>query len=136
MTYMLPSLTKILIIDDDPDLLLLLHKMLKRIGAETVMAENGESGLALMKAQRFDLLVLDLMLPDIDGYEVLKRMRADEKLKDLPVLILSARADPNAISKGLEAGADGYLTKPYLPNTLTSRVRSILAEGRHKHKSE
>ena len=131
MTDMLPSLTKILIIDDDPDLLLLLHKMLKRIGAETVMAENGESGLALMKAQRFDLLVLDLMLPDIDGYEVLKRMRADEKLKDL-----SARADPNAISKGLEAGADGYLTKPYLPNTLTSRVRSILAEGRHKHKSE
>ena len=78
MTDMLPSLTKILIVDDDPDLLLLLNKMLKRIGAETVMAENGESGLALLKAQHFDLLVLDLMLPDIDGYEVLKRIRANK----------------------------------------------------------
>jgi DNA-binding response OmpR family regulator len=136
MTDMLPSLTKILIIDDDPDLLLLLNKMLKRIGAETVVAENGESGMALMKAQRFDLLVLDLMLPDIDGYEILKRIRADEELKDLPVLILSARADPDAINRGLEAGANGYLTKPYLPNTLTSRVRAILAEGRRKHRSE
>lgn len=136
MTDMLPSLTKILIVDDDPDLLLLLNKMLKRIGAETVMAENGESGLALLKAQQFDLLVLDLMLPDIDGYEVLERVRADKDLKDLPVLILSARADPDAISKGLEAGADGYLTKPYLPNTLTSRVRTMLAEGRRTHKTE
>jgi DNA-binding response OmpR family regulator len=123
-------------VDDDPDLLLLLNKMLKRIGAETVMAENGESGLALLKAQHFDLLVLDLMLPDIDGYEVLNRVRADKDLKDLPVLILSARADPDAISKGLEAGADGYLTKPYLPNTLTSRVRTMLAEGRRAHKTE
>lgn len=133
MTDMLPSHTRILVIDDDPDLLLLLNKMLARIGADTVLAEDGETGLAHLRADQFDLLILDLMLPDVDGYEVLRRIRADEAYKRLPVLILSARADPDAISKGLEAGADGYLTKPYLPNTLTSRVRTILAEGRRAH---
>jgi len=133
MTDMLPSHTRILVIDDDPDLLLLLNKMLARIGADTVLAEDGETGLAHLRSDQFDLLILDLMLPDVDGYEVLRRIRADETYKGLPVLILSARADPDAISKGLEAGADGYLTKPYLPNTLTSRVRTILAEGRRAH---
>ncbi|HQA68863.1 MAG TPA: response regulator [Aggregatilineales bacterium] len=118
--------------DDDPDLLLLLRKMLARIGATTTAVETGTEGLKELEERYFDVMVLDLMLPDMDGYEVLRRVRADERFEDLPVLILSARADPEAIAKGLELGADAYLTKPYLPNTLTSRVRTLLAQGRRE----
>lgn len=130
MTDMLPPSTRILVIDDDPDLLVLLSKMLTRIGASTQTAETGVEGLDLLQKERFDLLILDLMLPDIDGYDVLARIREDRGLDGMPILIMSARADPEAISKGLALGADGYLTKPYLPNTLTSRVRALLAQGR------
>lgn len=130
MTDMLPSTTHILVIDDDPNLLLLLTKMLARIGAKTTAASTATAGLDALEKEPFDLLVLDLMLPDIDGYEVLSRLRQDPRFEKLPVLILSARADPDAISRGLELGADGYLTKPYLPNTLTSRVRTLLSQGR------
>ena len=130
MTDMLPPATHILVIDDDPDLLVLLNKMLSRIGAMTRLAETATDGLSALESERFELLILDLMLPDTDGYEVLTRVRADSRFDEMPVLILSARADPEAISRGLELGADGYLTKPYLPNTLTSRVRALLAQGR------
>ncbi len=130
MTDMLPPSTRILVIDDDPDLLVLLSKMLARIGANTQTAETGAEGLNLLKGEHFDLLILDLMLPDIDGYDVLARIREDSAFDNMPILIMSARADPEAISKGLALGADGYLTKPYLPNTLTSRVRALLAQGR------
>jgi DNA-binding response OmpR family regulator len=130
MTDMLPTATQILAIDDDPDLLDLMSKMLSRIGAVTRLAETAADGLSALESERFDLLILDLMLPDIDGYEVLSRIRADSRFDDMPVLILSARADPEAISRGYELGADGYLVKPYLPNTLTSRVRALLAQGR------
>jgi len=130
MTDMLPPSTRILVIDDDPDLLVLLSKMLARVGASTQTAETGAEGLDLLKREHFDLLILDLMLPDIDGYDVLAHIREDRALDGMPILIMSARADPEAISKGLALGADGYLTKPYLPNTLTSRVRALLAQGR------
>ena len=129
MTEMLPSNTRILIIDDEPGLLILLTKMLTRIGAETKTALNGADGLALLDTEPFDLLILDLMLPDMDGFDILKQIRQNPAFDILPVLILSARADPEDISKGLELGADGYLTKPYLPNTLTGRVRTLLAQG-------
>ncbi|MBN1122473.1 MAG: response regulator [Anaerolineae bacterium] len=130
MTDMLPPLTHILVIDDDPNLLLLLTKMLARIGAKTTTAETGVEGLDLLDKVNYDLLILDLMLPDVDGYEILRRLREETRYDKLPILILSARADPDAISRGLGLGADGYLTKPYLPNTLTSRVRTLLAQGR------
>lgn len=130
MTDMLPSATNILIIEDDSDLLLLLTKMLARIGASTQTAGTGDEGFKLLEAERFELLILDLMLPDVDGYDILTQLRQDSRYDQMPVLILSARADPDAINKGLELGADGYLTKPYLPNTLTSRVRTLLVQGR------
>lgn len=120
----------ILIIDDEPQLLTLLSTMLTRVGLTPLTAQTAKGGLDILSNQRVDLLILDLMLPDIDGYEVLGQLRADSRFEKLPILILSAKADPDAISKGLEMGADGYLTKPYLPNTLTSRVRTLLDQGR------
>jgi DNA-binding response OmpR family regulator len=130
MTEMLPEGVNILVIDDDPDLLLLLGKMLSRIGAPPTTATSGNEGLDLLKEQPFTLLILDLMLPDMDGFDILRQLRADARYDSMPVLILSALADPDHITKGLDLGADGYLTKPYLPNTLTSKVRAILAKGR------
>lgn len=132
MTDMLPSSTRILVIDDEPGLLVLLTKMLARIGAETKTAQNGAEGMTLLEAESFDLLILDLMLPDIDGFEILSQIRQNQRYDEMPVLILSAKADPDTISEGLELGADGYLTKPYLPNTLTGRVRTLLAQGRRR----
>ena len=132
MTDMLPDGIRILVVDDDPDLLMLLSKMLERIGTPPTTALNGVEGLKLLEENHFDLLILDLMLPDMDGFDILRQIREDQRYDTMPVLILSALADPDTISEGLDLGADGYLTKPYLPNTLTSRVRAILAKGRQK----
>lgn len=133
MTDMLSADTRILVVDDDPNLLVLLSKMLMRVGVTPTTAENGTQALDILRSEApFDLLILDLMLPDIDGFEVLARLRADRAHDDMPVLILSARADPDTIKQGLDLGADGYLTKPYLPNTLTSRVRAVLSQGRRQ----
>jgi DNA-binding response OmpR family regulator len=130
MADMLPPDTRILVIDDDPGLLELLNTMLSRIGATPATTLTATEGLELLGSESFDLLILDLMLPDIDGFEVLAQLRQDSRFDTMPILILSAKVDPEAISRGLEMGADGYLTKPYLPNTLTSRVRSLLAQSR------
>ena len=129
-TDTLPGDPKILVVDDDPQLLLLLTSMLARIGPEPDTAETAAEGMEKLQNNKFDLLILDLMLPDKDGFEVLRELREDPRFATLPVIILSALADPDTISRGLELGADGYLTKPYLPNTLTSRVRSILERSR------
>lgn len=121
---------RILVVDDDRGLLDLLERMLTRLGAVPSVVETGEKALEALKNQQFDLVILDLMLPDIEGLEVLAKIRQELHLDDLPVIILSALANPDIISRGLEIGADGYLTKPYLPNTLTSRVETLLAQGR------
>ena len=131
MSEMLPSDAQILVVDDDPSLLDLLSKMLSRIGVTPDTASDGNAALDSLRSDNsYDLLILDLMLPDIDGFEILTQVRNEARFDEMPVLILSARADPDTIKQGFDLGADGYLTKPYLPNTLTSRVRSILAQGR------
>jgi DNA-binding response OmpR family regulator len=122
---------RILVIDDDSDLLRLVTLLLKRIDAETIPAETGTAGLKAATADpRPDLLILDLMLPDMDGFEVLRRIRAQKELDRLPVIILSAKADPVTIRQGMELGADSYVTKPYIANNLIERVRALLIGGR------
>jgi DNA-binding response OmpR family regulator len=126
---------RILVVDDDQGLLGLLERMLTRLGAVPSLVETGEEALEVLKSQQFDMVILDLMLPDIDGLDVLARIRQELHLDELPVIILSALANPDIISRGLAIGADGYLTKPYLPNTLASRVQTLLEQGR-RPKSE
>jgi DNA-binding response OmpR family regulator len=121
---------RILVVDDDQGLLGLLERMLTRLGAVPIMVETGAQALEVLKGKQFDLVILDLMLPDVDGLDVLAQIREELHLDDLPVIILSALANPDIISRGLALGADGYLTKPYLPNTLTSRVETLLQQGR------
>ena len=130
MTEHVPSTARILVVDDDPGLLVLVTKMLERVGPKPLIAETATGALAILERDPIDLLILDLMLPDADGFDILEQIRNDRRFDEMPVLILSARVDPETISRGLELGADAYLTKPYLPNTLVSRVRALVEQGR------
>lgn len=122
---------KIFVVDDDLELLKLIAMLLRRIGAESQTFMDGREALAYLKNEIPDLIILDLMLPDIDGLEVLRQIRSQNQFDKVPVLILSARADPMTIRKGLDGGADSYVTKPYIANSLIDRVRLLLSTGRH-----
>jgi two-component system phosphate regulon response regulator PhoB len=117
---------RILVVDDEPDLLELVRVNLRQAGYEVETAENARVALELMKRSAPDLVVLDLMLPDVSGTEVCRRMRADADLADTPIIMLTARADEVDRVVGLELGADDYVTKPFSPRELTLRVRAVL----------
>lgn len=125
--------TRILVVDDDRELLSVINTLLSRVGMEVIFAETAADAAQILRSKPLpDLVILDLMLPDISGLELLKQMRAKEVFKDLPVLILSALADPDQIREGLEAGGDRYLTKPYIAHNLTSMVQDLLRSGRRQ----
>jgi DNA-binding response OmpR family regulator len=119
--------TEILVIDDDTDLLRLLKEYLSRFGMEVVAASRPEQGLALLKSHRPAAVVLDLMLPGMDGFEVCRRIR---ERWDLPVLMLTARGEVSDRVAGLEVGADDYIPKPFEPRELVARLRSVLRRSR------
>lgn len=124
--------SKLLIIDDDRRLAQMLQSYLGTSGFESIWAGTGYEGLALMQAQPVDLIVLDLMLPDLDGLEVCRRIRQmPQTLGHTPVLMLTAKGDPMDRIVGLEVGADDYLPKPFEPRELLARVRAILRRREH-----
>jgi DNA-binding response OmpR family regulator len=114
---------KILVVDDEPNIIELAKLYLEREGYEVEGAANGSDALSRQSANNPDLIVLDLMLPDIDGYEVCRQIRAKS---DVPILMLTARKEDIDKIVGLELGADDYLTKPFNPRELVARVRAIL----------
>jgi two-component system phosphate regulon response regulator PhoB len=121
----------ILVVDDDPGVLKLVETLLTRAGMQPILAENALKAAQALKSKPLpQVMVLDLMLPDVSGIDFLKQMRAKPNFDDLPVLILSALADPAQIREGLSAGADRYLTKPYLANNLISTLQEMLRTGR------
>jgi two-component system, OmpR family, phosphate regulon response regulator PhoB len=122
---------RILVIDDDPDIQTLVATLFDNAGLETVPALNAAEGAAILRqAPLPDCLVLDLMLPDVSGLELLRQLRAKSVFDAMPVVILSALADPDQIRQGLAFGADRYVTKPYLVNTLTKTVFEVMRGGR------
>jgi len=114
---------KILVVDDEPHIIELARLYLEREGYEVEEAANGGDALSKQSAGNPDLIVLDLMLPDIDGYEVCRQVRTKS---DVPILMLTARKEDIDKIVGLELGADDYLTKPFNPRELVARVRAIL----------
>lgn len=123
----------ILVVDDDPALQKLVISLINRAGMSTLSAMNANEASAHLKNEELpDLILLDLMLPEISGIEFLKQIRSKDNYHDLPVIILSALADPEQIREGLESGADRYLTKPYLANNLIKTVREVLQQGRRE----
>jgi DNA-binding response OmpR family regulator len=116
----------ILVADDDEDILFLVTTRLTRDGFEVVSARNGSDALALAQAHRPRVAVLDVGMPGIDGIEVLRQIRADEKLQDVRVLLLTAKAQESDVRRGYEAGADAYVSKPFSPAELSAQVRGLL----------
>src|SRR5574340_287754 len=114
---------KILIIEDEEGIIQLLNLYLKDAGYDVVVAKDGADGLALHARTHPDLVILDIMLPTLDGFEVCKRIRAWSKT---PILMLTARGDEDDRIQGFDLGADDYLVKPFSPRELVSRVRAIL----------
>ena len=124
---------QVLVVDDDPELLQLVRVLLARINVEAIPAENATTAANLLRSAPLpDLLILDMMLPDISGLEFLRQMRAKSTYDELPVLILSALIDPEKIRAALDSGADRYLTKPYIANNLLTVVQEMLRTGRRR----
>jgi len=118
----------VLVVDDDPRLRDLLRRYLTQQGFAVVVAEDAQAMNRVMRYQRFDLMVLDLMMPGEDGLQVISRLRAAQS--DLPVIVLTARGDESDRITGLEAGADDYLAKPFNPRELVARIQSVLRRSR------
>lgn len=125
---------RVLVVDDDPALQQLIGLLLTNAGLEPVEALNAAAAARILRTEQPPprLIILDMMLPDVSGLEFLKQMRAKAQFDELPVLILSALADPQQIREGLQAGADRYLTKPYLANNLVITVQDMLRKGRQR----
>jgi len=129
--------SKILIVDDAVDTVELLRKRFQAEGYETAEAYNGEEGLQKVQEFNPDLMVLDIMMPKIDGYEVCQRLKADEHTKYIPILMLTAKGELEDKIKGLDIGADDYLPKPFDYKELSARVRSLLTtKAAHERKVE
>lgn len=114
---------KVLVVDDESQILDVVTKYLSREGFQTVMARDGEAALSAFGANKPDLVVLDLMLPKLDGLEVFKRLRS---MSAVPVIMLTAKGEETDRVVGLELGADDYITKPFSPRELVARVKAVL----------
>src|SRR5918994_5311035 len=121
---------RVLVVDDDPTVSDVVRRYLERAGIDVTLAADGPAALAAFAADRPDLVVLDLMLPGIDGLEVCRRMRADDP--DVPVVMLTALGEEADRVIGLELGADDYVTKPFSPRELVLRVQSVLRRTRRR----
>ena len=121
---------KILVVDDDLDTLRLVGLMLERQGYQIVAASSGEQALTLAKKEHPDLILLDLMMPDIDGVEVARRLRADPETRDMLIIMFTAKGETEDKLEGYEAGADDYLTKPAQPRELIAHVKAVLKRSK------
>ena len=117
---------RILIVDDEEDILELVGYNLAREGYKIIKALSGEEALSLSRSEIPNLIILDLMLPGIDGLEVLKRLKKNLKTINIPTILLTAKGEESDIVAGLELGADDYITKPFSPQILLARIRTVL----------
>lgn len=119
----------ILAVDDDPDILTLIRYNLEKEGYKVFTAESGEAALEKARKSKADLLILDLMMPGMDGLEVCRILKSDAATRGIPVMMLTAKSEETDIVVGLELGGDDYLTKPFSPKVLAARVRALLRRG-------
>ena len=117
---------KILLIEDDKDIINLVKHYLEKEGYRTFEAADGVKGLDILKKEKVDLAILDIMLPELNGIDVLKRIKGDAKTANVPVIMLTAKGEETDKIVGLELGADDYITKPFSPKELVARVKALL----------
>lgn len=124
--------TKILAVDDEPSIVKLVSVTLTNRGFDVVTASDGEDALAKVAAEKPDLVVLDIMMPRMDGWEVRRRLKADEATARIPIVFLTAVGQFESQLQGLEAGLEDYLTKPFTPSELADLVEAVLSPERHE----
>ena len=117
---------KILIVDDEPNIVISLEFLMRREGFEVSIARDGEEALSRIRDERPDLILLDVMMPKVNGFEVCQAVRSDPKLADVRILMLTAKGREAEIAKGLALGADAYVPKPFSTRDLVVQVKSLL----------
>ncbi len=132
MTYQ----EKILVVDDEPDIVELVAYNLQKEGFIVSSASDGEAALAKIREEKFDFIILDLMLPGMPGMEICRVLRNDPKTRNLPVIMLTAKGEEVDKILGLEVGADDYLTKPFSPRELLARIRAVMRRTSGKKEDE
>lgn len=122
---------QVLVVDDEPNILLSLEFLMQQAGFDVTTAEDGESALKQIDANRPDLLLLDISLPGISGFDVLGQLRATPATRDLPIIMLTAHGREIEREKGMALGADDYITKPFSTRALVEKVKTLLTEANH-----
>ena len=117
---------KLLVVEDDGDIRELISFNLEMCGYDVIRASDGQEGWEKARTEMPDLVVLDLMLPGLDGFEVCKRLKSEKATQAMPIIMLTARSEEESMVKGLELGADDYVTKPFSPRVLVARVKAVL----------
>jgi len=131
-----PAAPRILVVDDEEDLVELVRYNLTKDGYQVECVGSGEEALKAARRQPPDLIVLDLMLPAVDGLEVCRRLKADAKTRDVPIVMLTAKGEDADMVAGLERGADDYIAKPFSPRVLSARVRALLRRHDSRRQAE
>jgi two-component system alkaline phosphatase synthesis response regulator PhoP len=130
------TMQHILVVDDDKKIVRLVRAYLEQAGFTVLTAYDGQTALQMIHRERPDLVVLDLMLPDLDGWEIIRQVRSETVLKTLPIITLTARIEDTDKIVGLELGADDYITKPFNPREVLARVRAVLRRSETPSASE
>lgn len=128
------SKKKIVVVEDEPDILEVLSYNLRREGFEVHAAATGTIGLSLIRREKPDLILLDLMLPGMDGLEICRQLRSDEATSESLIIMVTAKGEESDIVLGLGAGADDYISKPFSPKELVARVKAVLRRGPSQQK--
>jgi len=126
------SKEKILVVDDEKDIIELVHYNLEKEGFKVISATNGEKALQLASKEEPEVIILDLMLPGIDGLEVCRVLKRNNQTSSIPIIMLTAKGEETDIVVGLELGADDYITKPFSPRVLVARVKAVLRRMKDK----
>ena len=122
-------MAKILIVDDESQFIDMLQIILEANEYEVISANDGEEGLEKARSEKPDLIILDLMMPVMDGYMMLKKLRKDEQIKDIPVILCTAKSHRDDKENGLKAGADAYIKKPFEPPELLTKIEELLKKS-------
>jgi len=127
---------KILVVDDEAVILTVIQSRLEANGYEVITASDGQQGLSKARSEKPDLIILDLMLPKLDGARLCRLLKFDDNYKHIPILVLTARVRKESFQKGLDAGADAFVTKPFVPETLLDNIKQLLNKAPSGEKSE
>jgi two-component system alkaline phosphatase synthesis response regulator PhoP len=126
-------MAQVLVVDDDKEIVRLVRSYLEKAGYHVLVAYDGETTLHTLRREKPDLLILDLMLPDRDGWDITRLIRTDAQLAAIPIIMLTARVEDSDKIVGLEIGADDYVTKPFNPQEVVARVRALLRRSHLEH---